>query len=180
LEGVGGSVAIPRVTRLLEIEELIGQKDWFNARLRTAELIKHGLAALRYLETYDRFLIWGIVTAAYLGWFAYSSLYVFRPPSPLPSRASSVITLVMILAALGFWACFAIQKSPWTFYIYILFPFYFWHQFFRQAVHSYGTWMHHRPRSAEELVRAGLWGALVIVVLQSMAVSTTALKLMSR
>lgn len=33
----------------------------------------------------------------------------------------------VVLAA--FWGTFALQKSPWTFYLYVSFPVYFWQQF---------------------------------------------------
>ena len=128
-----------RVTTLKKIERLIGDGDWYGARKMSAELINTALDGLHYLQTYERFLIRGIVTFAYVGWAAYASLFIFRPldqnrPHRFPPWASFLVNAVALATFIGFWALFAVQRSPWTFYIYITFPCYFWHQVLLQGI----------------------------------------------
>jgi phosphatidylinositol glycan class N len=153
--------------RLKEIETLISRNDWYDARLRSSELIDSALKGLRYLQTYDRHLISGIVTAAYLGWAAYSSLYVFQPPTSTGDRVSTVVDLFSLSALFAFWTYFILQDSPWTFYIYILFPCYFWQQVAKNFYLSFRLWLSNgTPLSAKAL----LWGVLAFAGLQSMVV----------
>ena len=70
-------------------------------------------------------MIRGIVIAAYLGWIAFGAVSIILPshehlsqnPAPFHIAATSVLA--------AFWALFAKQRSPMTFYVYILFPWYY-------------------------------------------------------
>ncbi|KAG6917574.1 hypothetical protein DXG01_002043 [Tephrocybe rancida] len=111
-----------RITSLADIERFIETKDWNAARLASAQLIRTGLSGLHYLQTYERLLIRGIVTAAYIGWAAYASLYVFRPLDFAGSQKVSGTVIVHATAALtlvAFWALFALQHAPSTFYVMV-------------------------------------------------------------
>ncbi|KAG6873897.1 hypothetical protein C0995_009676 [Termitomyces sp. Mi166 len=126
-----------RFADLATIERLIQAKDWRAARLASAKLIRTSLDGLHYLQTYDRVLIRGIVIFAYIGWAAYTSLYIFRPLDFAETQESSGRVFVHVMAAItliGFWILFALQRAPFTFYVYIAFPCYFWHQFLLQAI----------------------------------------------
>ncbi|KAK7063739.1 PigN domain-containing protein [Favolaschia claudopus] len=125
LEGPGSS---NRLAKLNEIERAISDEQWGTARDLSASLINEGLEGLRYLHTYERMLIRGMATAAYTGWAAYASLFIFRPLDKQLPRSTGVITGIAGVALAAFWSLFAIQRSPWTYYLYIAFPCYFWHQ----------------------------------------------------
>ncbi|KAI0043261.1 alkaline phosphatase-like protein [Auriscalpium vulgare] len=116
----------PGSSELAEIELLIGSRSYRAARQKSWELIQAALKGLRYLETYDRTLIRTIVTAAYSGWIAYSATSLLTLVSASRSRSSFMSTL-FVGALSTFWTIFMVQRSPWTFYVYILFPLYFWH-----------------------------------------------------
>jgi GPI ethanolamine phosphate transferase 1 len=154
------------------IETLIENKDWYNARKVSADLITTALHGLHYLQTYERLLIRAIVTAAYLGWAAYASLFLFRPLDYVttPLKPSSIPTLVSAAAFITlttFWTLFAIQQSPWTFYVYIAFPCYFWQQFMLQAIPAFQHRLRNRPINCLQVVaRVGV----TIAVLQGMVV----------
>ncbi|TFK61033.1 PigN-domain-containing protein [Pluteus cervinus] len=118
-----------RTAELEKIEQLIANGDWYAARQTSADLIQAGLQGLHYLQTYDRTFIRLVVVVAYTGWAAYCSLYIFRPlENAKQSVNHSLLTVIFSLLLLGSWAAFAIQRSPWTFYLYTTFPCYFWHQ----------------------------------------------------
>ena len=76
---------------------------------------------------------------------------------------ASVIILVL------FWALFALQRSPATFYIYICFPVYFWQQVLRRTVVFLGQHRYSKLHGAI-VARVLLRGCLVISALQSMVV----------
>jgi phosphatidylinositol glycan class N len=113
-------------------------------------------------------LIRAIVTAAYTGWAGYSSLFVFQP---LPSQSSGVIRLVALSILVLFWSLFAAQRSPWTFYLYIAFPCYFWQQFMSHALPSIRSWLRSQPSSPSNHFKTIPQGTAVVVVLQGMVVS---------
>jgi phosphatidylinositol glycan class N len=52
LEGENDTDVPIRIARLAEIEQLIREKRWVDARQRSAQLIELGLDGLRYLQTY--------------------------------------------------------------------------------------------------------------------------------
>ncbi|RDB20194.1 GPI ethanolamine phosphate transferase 1 [Hypsizygus marmoreus] len=162
-----------RTAAISTIESLIQNKEWYAARQISAELIKTGLAGLHYLQTYERLLIRGIVTAAYVGWAAYASLFIFRPLdySPGPTRKTwkhIFVDTAAVTTLIGFWILFAIQQSPWTFYLYIAFPCYFWQQFFVQAIP--GLWARRETRAVNYL-RFLASILMVVCVLQGMVVA---------
>lgn len=148
------------------IQNFIGHKQWTESRKASAQLLQETLAGLHYLQTYDRFLIRGFVTAAYLGWAAYASLYILRPLDGITglerSGIQSIMTTLSWMVAASFWILFAAQKSPWTFYVYIAFPCYFWQQVVTQMVAG--------ASKARVSLRMLYQGAMVVVALLAMVV----------
>ncbi|KAJ6601273.1 Phosphatidylinositolglycan class N-domain-containing protein [Mycena vulgaris] len=153
-----------RLSKLSKIEQAISEEQWGTARQLSADLIEDGLEGLRYLQTYERMLIKAMATAAYIGWAAYASLFIFRPLDTQRDTSSGrAITSVAVVALATFWILFAIQRSPWTYYLYIAFPCYFWQQFTIQILpllRISALQMH--------FTRTLLYGGLVIAVLQCM------------
>ncbi|KAJ7455915.1 Phosphatidylinositolglycan class N-domain-containing protein [Mycena galericulata] len=163
-----GSDVSNRILKLSKIEQAVLKEQWTTARRLSADLIKDGLEGLRYLQTYERMLIRAMATAAYTGWAAYTSLFIFRPLDRFntKSRAAAATTALAVIALAAFWTLFAIQRSPWTYYVYIAFPVYFWQQFMVQVLPMLRT-------SASQMHRLGyartvLYSGLVVTVLQSM------------
>ncbi|KAG1750445.1 Phosphatidylinositolglycan class N-domain-containing protein [Suillus paluster] len=163
-----------RVAWVSKIEHLINDGKWFEARQETAELIKITLQGLRYLETYDRVLIRVIVMTAYLGWAAYASLSILPPP--ISSVTASQRAIVRIAAAgvlVIFWALFAVQKAPWTFYLYVTFPCYFWQQFALHGVPVFVQQFKLSSRPGPFTGRVLFHLVIVVVVLQCMVAAYT-------
>jgi phosphatidylinositol glycan class N len=158
--------------QIIAIEKLIIEQKWDAARQLSSNLIQQSLKGLHYLQTYDRFLIRGFVTAAYLGWAAYASLYIFRPLDAIsnagPSFIPTLVTIGSWLTVLGFWASFALQKSPWSFYVYIAFPCYFWQQFLVQSI----TYVRSNRRNMSASTQFGVLvrGTMVVLALLGMVV----------
>ncbi|EGN92654.1 hypothetical protein SERLA73DRAFT_117102 [Serpula lacrymans var. lacrymans S7.3] len=162
--------------RIAKINRLIEEEQWYEARRESFDLINSTLKGLRYLETYDRLLIRAIVVLAYLGWAAYTSLFVLYKDSPTSykgSRTPIVINSATFVILLGFWVAFAIQKSRWTFYLYIAFPCYFWQQFALRVVPAFLAYFKSSKTSSISSPILILQGALVVAVLQCMVAAYT-------
>lgn len=161
-------------SHILAIEKSIAEKRWDDSRLLSSRLIQESLKGLHYIQTYDRFLIRGFVTAAYLGWAAYAALYIFRPLdvySPVQatqSSAASALTIGSWLIMMGFWALFALQKSPWSFYVYIAFPCFFW----QQSLVQLSTFLKSNPCkiSVRKIIGYMIKCAMVVAALLGMVV----------
>ena len=124
-----------RIQQLNHIESFVNTSQWYDARYASHVLIKEALNGLHYLQTYDRTLLRIIVTLAHIGWMLYSSLYIIRPLEiPSLSVNKGVLQLVPPVISLACGAVFLVQRSPWSYYLYVSFPAYFWYQFFRQGV----------------------------------------------
>ncbi|KAG6841305.1 hypothetical protein C0991_012475 [Blastosporella zonata] len=159
-----------RIASFTAIKHLIEAKEWHASRMASAELIKTGLSGLHYLQTYERLLIRGIVTAAYIGWAAYASLYIFRPLDfvvPQEAPGAKFVHAMAAVILVGFWALFTLQHAPSTFYVYIAFPCYFWHEFLLQAM--VGLRMPPRLNLWKMLLSA----MMIVAVLQAMVLAYT-------
>ncbi|KAL1729115.1 Phosphatidylinositolglycan class N-domain-containing protein [Schizophyllum commune] len=117
------------------------------ARASAAELIQLTLEGLRYLHTYERFLIRALAVFAYTGWAALMTLYIFpsatdvgkataatnSSTAPTASRPAGALEAAFGSLLVGFFAFFAAQHSPWSYYLYVSFPVYFWYTFARDG-----------------------------------------------
>ena len=156
---------------IASIERLITSGNFQDARHQAHELIKTTLSGLRYLETYDRTLIRTIVTFAYTGWIAFSAVFILAPSRTVPASSIPLwIPLLFSLAAIGSCVLFSIQRLPWTFHIYVLFPFYFWQGVTRKVYANWSTlrglWFNDVRWTSNFLLRL----FFAVVALQSMVV----------
>ncbi|KAF7974518.1 hypothetical protein HWV62_11972 [Athelia sp. TMB] len=124
LESTSGAVPI-RVAALAEIDKMLNDGLFEEARLASVALIAKALEGLQYLQTYDRVSIRMIVILAYTGWAAYASLYIFRPQIATAPLVTTAISSTILVGIFGY---LSLQQSPWTFYSYVIFPWYFWSQ----------------------------------------------------
>ncbi|KAI0350922.1 PigN-domain-containing protein [Trametes cingulata] len=160
---------VPGGAELSAIDHLIQQGNYFQARSQAKQLIRHTLEGLRYLQTYDRLMIRGIVIAAYLGWIAFGAISILLPPSTTSNALPFHLAATAVLGA--FWALFAKQRSPWSFYVYIVFPCYFWDQV---LAHASGPLLSYvRKGRVGSLLGYVLHGSLVVAALQSMVAGYT-------
>ena len=115
---------------------------------------------------YDQTLIRVIVVLAYLGWVAHGATTILFPDRP-SSYSKTISSLA--LTALGFsWTFFTVQKSPWSFYIYVAFPCYFWRE---AVVASSGPISElYRSGKLQGSIKLLLHVVFVIAALQSMVV----------
>ncbi|KIY66248.1 PigN-domain-containing protein [Cylindrobasidium torrendii FP15055 ss-10] len=130
-----GSVDSPRrVGALLRISNAIVRKEYASAREQSLSLIKDGLEGLRYLQTYERTLLRTVASLAYSGWSAYTSLFVFKNNlTPSTSSISTLMGVTALTILIGLWTIFFIEHAPITYHLYVVFPVYFWQQFFSKG-----------------------------------------------
>jgi len=119
--------------RLASIEQLIRKRDYRTAIKQSDELIKLGLAGLRYLQTYAWLFLRTLVTAGYLGWIAFAlttavDVHMLDGKIDVQRTPGLMITFASILV--GLYSLLIFQDSPITYYAYALFPVMFWEEVF--------------------------------------------------
>ncbi|KAJ2158759.1 Glycosyl phosphatidyl inositol anchor synthesis [Coemansia sp. RSA 552] len=116
---------------LARIQSHIDRHEYARAEAECSQLIALCTEGMRYFQRYDWLLLRSIVSAGYLGWIAYSLLYIFRSyvlprPSNTRSPRAPLVALLAALVFLAFAAMFYRQHSPAMYYAYTAFPAYFW------------------------------------------------------
>ncbi|RPD52571.1 alkaline phosphatase-like protein [Lentinus tigrinus ALCF2SS1-6] len=162
---------LPGESQIALIDEMIQNRNYYQARLQAKEFIAHTLEGLRYLQTYDRTMIRGIVIAAYLGWIAFVAVSILLPPDEHLSGSKPSLHIAAASVLVGFWGLFARQHSPSTFYVYIVFPCYFWDQVLVRA--SKPVLQYVRQGQSGSIIKLLLRGLLVVGALQSMVAGYT-------
>ncbi|KAI4518455.1 PigN-domain-containing protein [Schizophyllum commune Loenen D] len=146
VEGRAGEYIAERAEEHIDTDDA-QTSAYTEARASAAELIQLTLEGLRYLHTYERFLIRTLAVFAYTGWAALMTLYIFpsatdvgkataatnSSTAPTASRSTGALEAVFGALLVGFFAFFAAQHSPWTYYLYVSFPVYFWYTFARDG-----------------------------------------------
>ncbi|PSR79398.1 hypothetical protein PHLCEN_2v7043 [Hermanssonia centrifuga] len=163
----------PGIKGLANITQLLATERYNDARKASAELIKQALAGLRYLETYDRSLIRGIVISAYLGWIAFSAAHILPEEFVQPLQSTFALNAISAVILVAFWASFALQKSPATFYAYMAFPVYFWRHAIKATGGSVVALTKNPAVDRVALTKVIVRGCLVVAALQSMVVAYT-------
>ncbi|ANB14247.1 Mcd4p [Sugiyamaella lignohabitans] len=122
--------------RKAEIEALIANNQFEQSIIKAEELMVLGLKGLRYLQTYNWLFLRSLVTTGFLGWIGYATtsffhLFVIDSNPSLSHRSVIRVITVGVLAIL----CGLLyhQESPIHFYLYAIFPAFFWDQIFENA-----------------------------------------------
>ena len=119
--------------RVAGIETIILAGKHVEAIELSQQLLKDGIQALRYLQTYDWLFLRALITIGYLGWIAYAmttviDLHVLQGNASAERTITTTSTFSSILVLL--YSSFVIEKSPVTYYAYALFPVFFWEEVF--------------------------------------------------
>lgn len=72
---------------------------------------------------------------------------------------------------MALWALFFVQQSPWTFYVYVTFPCYFWNQVTIHAAIPVGNFFLAKGRAVSSYTGYIIQATLIFGVLQGMVVS---------
>lgn len=132
------------VERLKEIEKLIDSASVPDAIVieKIEELMKLTLEGLQYLTTYNWRFTRTIVTFGFVGWITYSFMIFVKSfiltSSELNSfstankdqnnrRSTLLMVVFIVIGALLNYVLFY-QRSPFNFYMYLLFPLFFWNR----------------------------------------------------
>ncbi|CCH60381.1 hypothetical protein TBLA_0C05840 [Henningerozyma blattae CBS 6284] len=101
----------------------------------TEELMKITLEGLHYLTTYNWRFIRSIVTMGFVGWIVYAftiflRLFILRQDFNNIIKTSVLNYFISISMGIILNYILYYQRSPFNFYMYLLFPIYFWCQIF--------------------------------------------------
>lgn len=97
----------------------------------TEELMQKTLDGLNYLSTYNWLMLRSIVTLGFIGWITYSFiifLQLFILEKSIEAMTSFLNLLFFSSVGLVFNYILFYQRSPFNFYMYLLFPLFFWSQ----------------------------------------------------
>lgn len=117
--------------RAAHVRSIIDEEDYELAIYLSHELFQLGLDGLRYLQTYDWLFLRALITIGYLGWIAFAittviDLHVLHQKT---EGTRSPLTVAVFGAALiALYSSLWIQKSPFTYYLYVFFPVIFWEE----------------------------------------------------
>lgn len=94
------------------------------------ELSSQALAGLDYLQKYNWLFLRGMVTLGFLGWIFFSFiiyLKLFVVKQATEEKANAVYKVIFALITSGILYMLYYQASPFNYYMYSLFPIYFWY-----------------------------------------------------
>ncbi|KAH9259862.1 hypothetical protein BASA82_001177 [Batrachochytrium salamandrivorans] len=124
---------------LTKIQSLIDNNKFEEAENTSTKLIQTCIDGLRYYQTYDWLFLRSIISFGYVGWIVYSTifmLYTYLPtdtkrPSAIPTQ-SSMVNILCAIIFFGFAVLLFFKDSPIAYYVYVIFPIYFWGESFKQ------------------------------------------------
>lgn len=112
-----------------------------------------------------------MVVVAYLGWIAYGAMAILPQHLLVPPNSHAVVNIISALTLLAFWSLFTLERSPWTFYLYFIFPVYFWRQVFLTSGSTILSFLNLRKIPSTRDLKVLQEPALIVAALQSMVVS---------
>jgi GPI ethanolamine phosphate transferase 1 len=159
--------------RTAEIQQLIHDEKYDEAIIKCQELMKLGLEGLRYLQTYDWALLRTVVTAGYLGYVALSlsvviDFYVL-PGEIKPSR-SPTSSIFFLSVGVAIFSVLLVQRSPWTYYAYTVFPVAFWEEVYarRHSIYRGGSVLLAHIQTPADWATFGLKSVALIGLLEAL------------
>ncbi|KAG8685594.1 Glycosyl phosphatidyl inositol anchor synthesis, partial [Ceratobasidium sp. 394] len=183
LAPAAGGALPPGALELRELERLLAARDWQATRAKAKQLIDITLEGLGYLQRYDRYVLRFIVTAGYVGWMIFSALHVLHThvvPPTSPGKKSvgpkglsvlDVLSITVLTTAAG---VFAYQHSPWTYYLYAIFPIYFGRSILKEGNALYEVLEKRMDWGTFPTPEAVLgWGIGIVSVLECMVLAYT-------
>lgn len=161
----------PIVDRSQEIINLIAAEKYQAAIDKSEDLMKEAIKGLRYLQTYNWLLLRSLVTMGYLGWIGYATtsfLHVFvvgevaETGHPIVQAVSG--SVLAVLASLLYK-----QESPVNYYLYAIFPVFFWDQIFasRKTVMRGAELLLQRTNSETPLWTALYHGLFCVFIMEA-------------
>jgi phosphatidylinositol glycan class N len=128
---------------LKEIDRLIEKAEYKEAEMKSQKLMELTVDGLRYYQTYDWLLLRTIVTLGYLGWIAYSSLFIIKTYAlgVEPTQGTDGSGYSLIISIFGaFCYLLYLKESMISYYAYLFFPVYFWVKVWVQRKFIWDLW----------------------------------------
>ncbi|KWU43661.1 PigN-domain-containing protein [Rhodotorula sp. JG-1b] len=152
------------------IDELLANGQYRLAEERSKALADIAIRASNYFQKYDWALLCTIVTLGYTGFMAYTALAIFaNGASSAPTPPSSLLSLLPLVAFALLALRFAAERAPITYYLYAIFPTFFWHRVLRQIPAWLATLRQARSQRAVSLPRLAVDALAAILVVEAMA-----------
>lgn len=149
---------------LAQIELIISENGDTELGIQLSkQLIELSLDGLNYLQTYNWQQLKTIVTLGFLGWILYSFmifLKLFVVTQTTNTTISQTNLGVFSAIALLIFSIFYGQSSPLNYYIYTVFPVFFWHQ----IIENYSVFISGMPIFFNNTSKGSLIAILISIV----------------
>ncbi|KAM0793098.1 hypothetical protein ACM66B_000579 [Microbotryomycetes sp. NB124-2] len=160
-----------------DILAAINARDYARAEAQSIELVDIGLRGLRYYQTYDWLILRSLVTAGYAGFIVYSAKYIIKRHvislSPSTTASSTFVPALGLATFAALASRFFIEAAPPSYYVYALFPCFFWSSVLRDL-----TPFQHLRKSRQFSVAGAVKGIIgSAAVLQAMVFGYTSRQL---
>jgi phosphatidylinositol glycan class N len=159
--------------RIARIEMAIKADDPDHAIILSDDLLQHAIQGLRYLQTYDWLFLRALITTGFLGFMAYAAttvidLHVLHGSSSTERTIASTTFFSSILVLL--YASFIVEKSPFMYYAYAIFPVLFWEEVYarRQGLYAGTKVLFSHVRGISGYLSFAFESALFLAVLQAL------------
>ncbi len=131
------------------------------------------MLVLTQIQRYDWFFLRTLASLGYTGWAAYAATHVLTGGATSPDLSEN-ISFGFLAILFGVVGLLVAQSSPWTYYVYVAFPRFFWHSVVQRGWKYVRDWKNGGAKAGS--VRGGLktagWILLSIGALQGMVVSS--------
>ncbi|GAA5979983.1 hypothetical protein JCM10908_001489 [Rhodotorula pacifica] len=155
------------------IETLLASGQYRLAEEQSKALADISICASNYFQKYDWVLLCTTVTLGYLGFMAYTALAIFANGSGAKPAAApappSLLSLFPPAAFLLLAARFSVERAPITYYLYAIFPAYFWHRVLREAPSLLATLRRAQAQHPISLPRLAVDSTIAVLAIEAMA-----------
>lgn len=124
-------------TKINEILDDINKENYLDAINKTQSLINITLEGMNYILHYDRFFLKTVIIIGYIFWMLYLFVFIeMKNEKKLEqfffynNEENIVITIISAIILVVLFVYLLIRLSPFLYYLYTLFPWYFFYRIF--------------------------------------------------
>ncbi|GFF60503.1 GPI-anchor biosynthetic protein (Mcd4), putative [Aspergillus udagawae] len=116
--------------QIARIQDLISAGKFEKAISMSRDVYSKTLESLDYLQSYDWLFLGTVLTTGYLSWilFVLSRVVDVHLQNPKPPSRSWIRVIVFCCILIGLFLVFRYECSSWRYYLYAIFPTFFWEQ----------------------------------------------------
>ena len=167
--------------RVQTIQSKLDHQQYDAAVDFSSDLLHHSIQGLRYLQTYDWLFLRAVITLGYLGYITFAlttviDLHVLHGATEAKRTFNSTALFSSILVVL--YLLLLLEKSRWTYYLYVAFPVAFWEEVWtkRQAIFTGGKILFDHVKGVSGSIAFAIQLVMFVGILQALVSSTSSIR----